>query len=397
MPTSVTIQPLPRLTMPLVGKLTSTDDSLVKFEVPLALQTLYTLGRDPNRCNVIFECDFVSGIHLGIQSTLSASGFDVSVFDHGSSNGTFVDSHAIAAHTSRQLVHGAMITIGNGGSQGIIEGKFTQFAVGSFDSLYDCGKELGRGGFGEVYACRKRAVGKQYAAKKITINNASLIGEDVYVERECEISTSYRHDYLVAVYEILKEPTAIYMIMDKAEYGNLQTFIQDNKTVLEPLTKAMAKDATDALKFLHSKGIAHRDIKPCNILIFSLNPFITKIGDFGLAKPVSTDMTMVGTPPFMALEIRYGKAPYGFPVDSWGLGCVIFNMLAGTRPFEDRHDEVPQKDRWRPRYNLLPKEVSPQAKQVIAGLLIVDPGQRMTLRDLGRSPWLKYTRRLAKK
>ena len=89
-----------------------------------------------------------------------------------------------------------------------------------------------------------------------------------------------------------------------------------------------------ALKYLHSKDVIYRDLKPENVLI-DLQGYI-RITDFGLSKmQVKTDqdaISMCGTPEYLAPEIL-DKKPYGKAVDWWTLGCIIYEMFTGYPPF----------------------------------------------------------------
>lgn len=188
-------------------------------------------------------------------------------------------------------------------------------------------------------------------------------------------------------------------------------------SLAEPIAKSVTLDTTHALTFLHGKGIAHRDIKPCvcistfKRLAYWCKVLSTRTFSFSLSihwslrlvtsawrryKQISwwvhkyqyvisslvfivKQRTIVGTPHFMAPEIRAGRGSYNLLVDSWSLGCVIFNMyvlhmllflltltavlfprLSGARPFEDgQNHDLRDISRLRPRYSLLPNNVTP--------------------------------------
>lgn len=149
----------------------------------------------------------------------------------------------------------------------------------------------------------------------------------------------------------------------------------------------------DALRYCHDLGIAHRDLKPENLLFDSNEPTATlKISDFGFAR-FSTDSlmsTLCGTPCYVAPEI-INQEQYGEKVDCWSIGVIIYLLLSGYPPFMDENNDklfekikggaftFPAKD-W--------DDISPEAKDLIKGLLVVDCNKRMACQDILNHEWM---------
>jgi calcium/calmodulin-dependent protein kinase I len=151
----------------------------------------------------------------------------------------------------------------------------------------------------------------------------------------------------------------------------------------------------DAVCYCHNLGIVHRDLKPENLLLDGkdLNSAIIKISDFGLARFVTQQelaTTTAGTPGYVAPEVL-SREPYDHRCDYWSLGVVLFIMLSGTPPFyhEDNFElfEIIKKGKFTfdaPAW----QHVSDEAKDLIKGLLVVDPNERLTAAQIGDHPWV---------
>lgn len=152
----------------------------------------------------------------------------------------------------------------------------------------------------------------------------------------------------------------------------------------------------DAIKYCHSLNIIHRDIKPENLLYSSKNPTtaIIKVSDFGLARYISNKTfatTTCGTPGYVAPEILEQK-PYGKECDYWSIGVVLYILLCGFPPFYD-DDNLVLFDKIKKGTYDFPSpswdNISQEAKNLIKGLLVVDPMKRLTPEELLKNNWIQ--------
>jgi serine/threonine protein kinase len=152
------------------------------------------------------------------------------------------------------------------------------------------------------------------------------------------------------------------IIMEFVGGGDLGRLIADYGPLSENATKTMTRQLLDALGYLHDMNITHRDVKPDNILVQSLDPFVVKLTDFGLSKMVDNEQTFLrtfcGTLLYCAPEVyseyaeydNHGRRHprnrrlrpatgqrYDHAVDIWSLGGVIFYALTKKPPFPARN------------------------------------------------------------
>jgi calcium/calmodulin-dependent protein kinase I len=145
----------------------------------------------------------------------------------------------------------------------------------------------------------------------------------------------------------------------------------------------------DAVIYCHGLGIVHRDLKPENLLLDSkdLDKATIKISDFGLSRclgKAELATTTAGTPGYVAPEVL-SQTPYDYRCDYWSLGVVLFLMLSGTPPFyHPDHLELFEMIK-KGEFNFGARtweNVSDEAKDLIKGLLVVNPEERFTAEQI---------------
>ena len=132
----------------------------------------------------------------------------------------------------------------------------------------------------------------------------------------------------------------------------------------------------------------HRDIKLDNILLDGKGH--VKIADFGVSKSVKKGETMFeqsGTPAYIAPEIIRDKGYKGFKADLWSAGVVLFALLFGTVPFKANNMKDLHQQIMKAKYNMK-EEISEQAKDLIRGLLQIDPKKRLSVSQVLKHEWL---------
>ncbi len=224
----------------------------------------------------------------------------------------------------------------------MIEKKFTTKPKETYTAL----NFLGQGGFGEAYLVRSNKTLKNYVMKSI---NFELLTEEnrKYTINEAFLLKKIDHPNIIKfkeVFEVQKPYNQFNIIMEYAEKGDLNKFLQINieKKIFFPeqlLLDWLCQICT-ALKYLHYKKIIHRDIKPANIFMNSLNQI--KLGDFGISKNLKTygfASSFVGSTYYMAPEIVDGEN-YSFEADIWALGVTFYELMNLKKPFRANYPAI---------------------------------------------------------
>lgn len=201
------------------------------------------------------------------------------------------------------------------------------------------------------------------------------------------------------MYHIFDEQFKIYLVTEKMDGGELFDRIVQKEYYTEMEARKVCSIMFEALEYCHQKKVAHRDLKPENLLLRSRDDDADlKIADFGFAKRCSSGrclLTQCGTPGYVAPEILNG-IPYGTQADMWSLGVIMYILLAGYPPFNG----VNQQDLFRlirkGRYEFHEQywsDVSNDAKDLVAKLLIVKPEDRLTPSQALDHKWFKVNQR----
>jgi len=261
--------------------------------------------------------------------------------------------------------------------------------------FYDIKDKLGTGSFATVKRATRKADGKQFAIKvikKAKLNEAEL----EVVHDEVEIMHKIQHKHCVKLYEIFETSKRIYMVMELLTGGELFERIIKKGSYSEREASDLMRDLGSAMEYLHSIGIVHRDLKPENLIYLTQDEdSLIKITDFGLAKVRSKDTpatmtTACGTPGYVAPEVLKNE-PYGKEVDMWSLGVILYILLCGFPPFYHEKTAALYKQIKKGQFSFPDPywtDISSGAKDLVNGLLTVDPQKRLTAKDLLKHPWI---------
>ena len=217
---------------------------------------------------------------------------------------------------------------------------------------YEIVSLLGEGGMGTVYRARDTKLNREVALKVLLPDVANDPERLARFRREAQVLASLNHPHIGAIHGLEESNGTIALVMELVEGEDLSARIARGAI---PLDEALpiARQIAEALEAAHEQGIVHRDLKPANIKV---RPDGTvKVLDFGLAKaldepkgssprdlensPTITSPAMtqagviLGTAAYMAPEQAKGKA-VDKRADIWAFGCVLYEMLTGTRPFK---------------------------------------------------------------
>ena len=212
-------------------------------------------------------------------------------------------------------------------------------AIGYQDilSYYEIGESIGRGKFGRVKLGVHKKTQKKVAIK--ILKKAKMDPEDFELyKREVEILKICQHPNLIRLLDVFENFEYIFIVMEHLQGGSLLQYFKDKSYKLtENRIQEIAHQIATALFYLKSFGIAHRDLKPDNMMMTTNDDTsAVKIIDFGLSKiigPNERSKDPFGTIPYAAPEIILRK-PYGHSVDIWSFGVTLFFLVTGFHPFD---------------------------------------------------------------
>eukprot|EP01053_Blabericola_migrator_P007245 Blabericola_migrator_1__7244@NODE_367_length_9377_cov_157_637487_g294_i0_p1_GENE_NODE_367_length_9377_cov_157_637487_g294_i0NODE_367_length_9377_cov_157_637487_g294_i0_p1_ORF_typecomplete_len728_score132_82Pkinase/PF00069_25/2_8e67Pkinase_Tyr/PF07714_17/1_2e43Kinaselike/PF14531_6/4_7e18Kdo/PF06293_14/7e10Kdo/PF06293_14/2_5e03Kdo/PF06293_14/7_4e03Pkinase_fungal/PF17667_1/1_1e09Pkinase_fungal/PF17667_1/1_2e03APH/PF01636_23/9_7e06APH/PF01636_23/7_2e02RIO1/PF01163_22/5_4e07WaaY/PF06176_11/2_3e06YrbL len=266
---------------------------------------------------------------------------------------------------------------------------------------------LGHGASGAVYSCERispegSVSPNRLAAKVIDVRHLRLsrnfMREREKIKREIAILASISHTGVVNLHGVIDSEEMLVLLMDLVEGGELFDCVLSRGAMTEAEARYIFQQVVKTMKFLHSQGVIHRDLKLENILVekeVAPGYYQIKIADFGLSKLVAGGFTharsYVGTPQYWAPEVimaGHDGRTYSFEADIWSMGCLLYVLVGGTYPFngDDLDDLITQG-----RYNFEAerfKKISQECKSLIMGMLRVDPKRRLTLEQIEQDPWM---------
>ncbi|CAF1006749.1 unnamed protein product [Rotaria sordida] len=297
---------------------------------------------------------------------------------------------------------------------------------------------LGEGSYSICRRCRNRRTQEDFAVKIVSHRQKVDAQNEIELLHLCQ-----GHANIVKLHEVYSDELHTYIIMELLTGGELFYRIRTQTSFSEKEASQLMKKLVSAVNFMHSNDLCHRDLKPENLLFSSSAPDAEiKIIDFGFAKKRIKHQTMTtpcGTLLYTAPEvlrtatsfnhsqssslstssvssspssssttttvafvpsitINTNAITYGYDesCDLWSLGVILYTMLSGEVPFNSitsnrtAEDIVEDIARSQLSYDTPAwKNVSQAAKDLVKGLLTVDPSKRLTIKDLSRNAWLR--------
>lgn len=200
------------------------------------------------------------------------------------------------------------------------------------DDRYQILDKIGAGSYATVYRARDNELGREVAIKQI---HAQYLADPKLLDRywtEAQLLASLQHPNIVTIFDIVRDRGWLVMELMQA---NLRDRLQGRQMDLRSLKTALAH-CLRALKYLHSRGVIHGDLKPSNLMIDHRKR--VKLGDFGLARRVSDDdgSLLKGTAKYIAPEVvsdDFGEV--GPQSDLYSLGFSAYELMCGSDHFED--------------------------------------------------------------
>ena len=202
---------------------------------------------------------------------------------------------------------------------------------------YRIEKTIGEGTFGKVKLGIHIPTEEQVAIKILEKDKIQDEEDLERISREISILKKLKHPNIIKIYDIIENPNNFYIIMELAINGELFKHIVKKKHLEENEASFFFCQLISALETIHKEGIVHRDIKPENLLLKENN--ILTIIDFGLSNKYNKNQlleTPCGSPCYAAPEMILGKKYNCLLVDLWSSGIVLYAMVCGYLPFEDK-------------------------------------------------------------
>ena len=260
--------------------------------------------------------------------------------------------------------------------------------------------ELGRGNFATVFKAYSRTTGEMVAVKIIEKSRFPNLATDKWfaqVMKEADTLRKLDHPGIVGFRDLITTESALYVVTELLSGGELFDRLVKGPYP-EPQAKVLVRRIVEAVAYLHEQGIVHRDLKPENIVMRTPGDELdVKVVDFGVATEENDGRkTFCGSMSYVAPEVLerrdtiFRRGSYGKSVDMWSLGVIVYIVLSGCPPFDDRdesglHNHLDDVlrfpgDEW--------DHVSAEAKDFIRKCLVKNESTRLSSKAALTHPWL---------
>ncbi len=249
------------------------------------------------------------------------------------------------------------------------------------------GPTLGRGEFASVKLAFNLRTGANVAMKCFKPRCGTYLMVDEQILREVLAMKGLTHPHIVELYEVIVYGDRVFLVMEYCPLGDLRRYINRRGPLSEHQARLFLGHMALAVKKMHSMDLIHRDLKLENLVIDS--SFRLKIADFGCARrQISKTLnTITGSYAYGAPELFRGDHYDGRKTDVWSMGVVLYAMLVGQLPFNDKGRL--RNLLWeRMRVPSLPHRLSRNCCDLIRKMLTYDPSHRISLNSLLAHPWM---------
>ena len=249
---------------------------------------------------------------------------------------------------------------------------------------------LGEGTFATVHCVTDLRTGELRALKTVKKELCERFpGLDVAVQMEMDLMRSIgRHPHIVGLVDSFETQTSWSMVLELATGGQVFDRLAECGQYSESRASNLVRQVGTALLHVHDSNVCHRDVKPENLVFETCREDSNVLlCDFGVSMPLNNGLLrgQRGTQSYMAPEMLNDQA-YGKEVDMWSLGVILYSLLSGSHPF-DPYGDLSEEEvvarvqgfNWeRALDDGVWEQVSPQAKEVVQGLMRWKPAERWT-------------------
>lgn len=257
---------------------------------------------------------------------------------------------------------------------------------------YEIGRTLGEGNFGKVKYARHIASGGHFAIKILDRSKILSLRIDDQIRREIGTLKLLKHPNVVRLHEVAASKTKIYMVLEFVNGGELFDKIAIKGKLSEHEGRRLFQQLIDGVSYCHDRGVYHRDLKPENVLVDRKGTI--KISDFGLSalpQHLGSDgllHTTCGSPNYIAPEVLQNRGYDGSLSDLWSCGVILYVMLVGCLPFDDRNLVVLYQKIFKGDCQI-PKWLSPAAQDLLKRILQPNPMKRINVAGIREHEWFK--------
>lgn len=255
----------------------------------------------------------------------------------------------------------------------------------AFLGNYEILEELGEGSYAKVKLIKDKKTEDLFALK---VYRRSQLTDELRKQNlslEISLLASLKHPGIVSFIKAVEAKNHIYIIMEFVSKVSLYDFIDaQGGRLSEYIAKRIFYQLVQAVNYLHSKSIVHRDLKIQNILLQSINS--VKLIDFGFACEDQKLKIFCGTPSYMAPEIVERQPYKGKPADIWALGVILYKMLTGLFPFKASSENELYKKISKLQYNtsIINNKLG---ADLLKEIFVIDPAKRLTATDILNHKW----------
>lgn len=256
---------------------------------------------------------------------------------------------------------------------------------------------LGVGGFSRVQLVQIKGdtTNRTYALKTMKKSVIKQLKQEEHVLNEKTILLESKCDFIARLYRTFKDGRYLYMLTEACLGGEVWSLLRNKGSFDDNGARFYAGCTIEALRYLHSRGVIYRDLKPENMILD--NHGYMKLVDFGFAKKIKIGIktwTFCGTPEYVAPEIIMNRG-HDHSADLWSLGILIYELLTGSPPFQGS-DQMQTYNAVLKGINAVQfhRQIGKLPKQLIKGLCSENPSERLGygrsgMKDLEKQKWFE--------